>query len=276
MAQDSTSPLAQPPRPNGKSDTEGLEIADTQGHARSVLDLARRANAPAQRTISILQAGSQRAYQVTRYGWGEIPTPYGEFQQLAFRVDDQWHDYHCLVKAERWTEDFQPVFCRPDNLLLRLDSTCIGGTVFGATDCDCRAQLIKAEEEIARNGEGVIVHIGGQDGRGKGTGFKCATQILQKRLDYNTVEAARALAGGPEIDVRTYGGAVAVLKFLLGQEPVAGFALLSGNPRKAAALSENGYTTTLHPPQVVPTPLTIRHLQAKARLLYHLVPCVTL
>ena len=228
------------------------------------------------RPILVWQGGEQRLYRVTRCGWGEIPTAYGEFQQLAFRVDDEWREYHCLVKAERWTDDFQPHFRQPRNLPLRLDSACIGGTVFGAIDCDCRAQLVKAEEEIARHGEGIIIHIVGQDGRGKGTGFKCATQVLQKRLGYNTVEAARALVGGSEIDTRTYGGAVAVLKFLLGAERETSFALLSGNPRKAAALSDNGYVTRLHPPEVVPTPQTIRHLQAKARLLSHLVPCLTL
>jgi 3,4-dihydroxy 2-butanone 4-phosphate synthase/GTP cyclohydrolase II len=262
--------------PHGQTAAAQAEPRKTvNGEAQEVLDLARRATVPTTRAIPVRQLGKHHVYRVTRYGWGEIPTAYGEFKQLAFRVDDEWRDYHCLVKAERWMSDLQPLFCHPEDLPLRLDSECIGGMIFGATDCDCRAQLLKAEEEIALHGEGLIIHIFGQDGRGKGTGFKCATQILQKRLVYDTVQAARALAHSSDIDVRTYGGAIAVLKFLLGPNLSAGFVLLSGNPRKEAALSENGFSVKLRPPEILPTPETLRHLQAKAHQLAHLVPCLT-
>jgi GTP cyclohydrolase II len=279
MAKDCTFVYARSAHPKAEAEYGGAAnrpASEVEEQAQNVLALARRAAEPITRAIIVWQDGIQRVYHVTRYGWGEIPTTFGEFQQLAFQVDDEWHEYHCLVKAECWTDHFQPRFRRPESLLLRLDSACIGGIIFGATDCDCRAQLLKAEEEIARNGEGIIIHISGQDGRGKGTGFKCATQILQKRLALDTVQAARALATGSEIDVRTYSGAIAVVKFLLGPEPRAGFLLLSGNPRKEAALSANGYSVKLRPPEVAPTPETFRHMQAKARLLSHLVPCLNL
>jgi GTP cyclohydrolase II len=122
----------------------------------------------------------------------------------------------------------------------------------------------------------LVVHISGQDGRGKGTGFKCATQILQKELGYDTVQAARTLAEGTAIDVRTFGGAVAVLKFLLGTQQNVGFVLLSGNPQKVDALTGNGFRVTVKPPEVPATPETIRHLRAKAFHLAHVIPSIAL
>ena len=267
-----TSAPRSPPSSNGRAEV----LQPERGKSHRILELARRAMVPATQEIIVIQKGKEQAYRVTRRGWGDLPTKYGDFQQLAFHVDDEWREYHCLVKAPIWTDELQPRFHRPNDILLRIDSACIGGMIFGATDCDCHAQLQKAEELIGNNGEGIIIHISGQDGRGKGTGFKCGTQILQKRLKYDTVRAARALAGTSSIEVRTYGGAVAVLKYLLGQEKAAGFNLLSGNPLKEAALSENGFSAKLSPPAVPPTRGTIRHLRAKARWLSHQIPCVTL
>lgn len=240
-----------------------------------VVEQARRAMTPVTQSISVREPGQCHMLAVTRCGWGVIPTTYGEFHQMTFRVNDRWHEYHCLIKAERWTGDFQPQFRWPDKLPLRVDSACVGGMIFGATDCDCRAQLLEAEEEIARNGEGLIVHISGQDGRGKGTGFKCATQILQKELGYDTVLAARTLAEGTDIDVRTFGGAVAVLKFLLGTRQNVELVLISGNPQKVDALRRNGFRVTIKPSEVPSTPETIRHLRAKALHLAHVIPSIT-
>jgi GTP cyclohydrolase II len=83
-----------------------------------------------------------------------------------------------------------PHFRDPEDLLVRTDSGCITGQVFHELSCDCRQQLHQAMTDVTRRGEGIIVHIPGQDGRGMGLDFKLATLHIQQRLGADTVQAA--------------------------------------------------------------------------------------
>ena len=84
-------------------------------------------------------------------------------------------------------------------------------------------------------GEGILIHIRTQDGRGMGLPFKLATLYLQRELGLHTVEAANMLSGGRSIDNRSYTGAIAVLKFL-GCGPDYGFDVMTNKPREARGL----------------------------------------
>ncbi|MDB4979239.1 MAG: ribA [Candidatus Peribacteria bacterium] len=212
--------------------------------------------------------GNIQTMEVTRQGIGPLNTKFGKFWEMSFEVGDRWSKYHALVMADLDSHSGLPVFKNKEEIVVRTDSGCVTGQVFADTTCDCEAQLHLAQEEISHAGEGIVVHIPHQDGRGMGLPFKLGTLQLQDALGVNTVEAARLLAYDGSIDVRTYEGVVAVLKFL-GISDQTMINLVTNNPKKVDALEMNGY-------RVINTPAVVKghehishHLAAKADGLGH-------
>jgi 3,4-dihydroxy 2-butanone 4-phosphate synthase/GTP cyclohydrolase II len=192
-----------------------------------------------------------------------------------------------LVKCSALNENWMPVFSSK-KLLMRIDSGCETGQLFGDNTCECKEQLHKAMEMIAERGEGVIIHIPRQDGRGMGLPFKLATLTIQSRLGYDTVRAARYLkelisrklsnvvsskiginCNDDIFDIRTYCGVVATLKYF--EVPTTILQLATNNPEKTRLLYENGYTIEeLIPVKIQPNEHTKHHLAAKQKFLGHL------
>jgi 3,4-dihydroxy 2-butanone 4-phosphate synthase/GTP cyclohydrolase II len=223
---------------------------------------------PRRRRILCAEQGTRRTLIVVRRGVGLLNTDYGPFYQFDFAINDEWEKYSVLVMA-KLDNEAMPIF-RRSSLLLRIDSGCQTGQVFGDRTCDCREQLHKAMEAIQGLGEGIIIHIPGQDGRGLGLPLKLATLTLQDQLHLSTVDSASVLVEDGVIDRRTYTGAISILKFfrLAPQVPIN---LLTNNPSKIAPFTENGYTITKFVPLIIqPTEHTLRHLRAKQEHLGHI------
>jgi len=122
---------------------------------------------------------------------------------------------------------------------------------------------------IEQVGEGMIINIPRQDGRGMGLTFKLATLWIQDVLKVNTVESATLLAPGGVIDVRTYSGVICILKFFDIPENRK-INLATNNPEKAKVFAENGYTVVDYTPIVIePNEHTELHLKAKQEYLGH-------
>ena len=190
--------------------------------------------------ILVNENGKPQYYIVELKGVGRIKTNFGYFWQYDFRIDDDWEKYSVLVKARIDKSTFLPVFKNNEELVLRTDSGCETGQVFGDLTCECKEQLELAMKNISDEGEGMIVHIPRQDGRGMGLPFKLATLWLQDEFGVNTVEAASLLASGGDIDVRTYSGVICILKFF-GISCDCHIKLATNNPQKAKVFIENGY-----------------------------------
>ncbi|MEK9151523.1 MAG: hypothetical protein AAB547_02735, partial [Patescibacteria group bacterium] len=162
-----------------------------------------------------------------------------------------------------------PAFKQTISLVLRTDSGCETGQVFGDLTCECNEQLHLALKTIEKVGEGMIITIPRQDGRGMGLTFKLATLWLQDVLGVNTVESATLLAPGGVIDVRTYSGVICILKFF-GIAKNCKINLATNNPKKAEVFAENGYTVVDYTPIIVePNEHTEMHLKAKQDHLGH-------
>jgi GTP cyclohydrolase II len=215
----------------------------------------------------VTEGGRHFFLSVTRLGIGLLKTRWGQFWQFDLHVSDEWLDYTAIVSAT-WEGEFRPSF-RRDEVLVRVDSGCSTGQVCGDETCECRAQFEGALAKIADAGEGVVVHIPRQDGRGQGTPFKLATLTLQEELGVDNVKAATLLSNGESIDIRTYGGAVAILRFL-GVNPPRRLLLMTNNPHKIGVLRENGFICERLPLVIPATKETIRHLRAKQEKLGHL------
>src|SRR6202047_2724424 len=116
--------------------------------------------------------------------------------------------------------------------LLRIHSQCFTGEVLGSLRCDCRDQLEMAMQAIAEEGRGLVIYEY-QEGRGIGLMSKLQAYELQD-VGLDTVEANHAL--GFKADCRDFSLPAAIVRDL-GVKRVR---LLSNNPRKASALTENG------------------------------------
>ncbi len=243
---------------------ENISVWEVQ----EILNVAKKSMEPIIKQISVIEDGVSHSYIVQRQGVGILNTPYGKFWHFSFRINDRWDRYSVIVKAEL-DENLIPRFHNSGNLIVRPDSGCETGQLFHDLTCECGQQLVKTLEIIAGAGEGLIVSIPGQDGRGKGLPFKLATLWLQDRLNVNTVEAAALLTSDLTIDVRTFSGAVCILKFF--EVPASrSISLVTNGNLKLKAFLENGYTLAESTPVVIEaTEDTRRHLEAKQEVFGH-------
>lgn len=240
----------------------------TTDEVQHLIEQAKQSMIPLGKQVSIVEDGQTRFFIVTRQGVGLLMTDFGEFHQFDFYIDDQWGKYSILFCGEL-DEHLMPVLKSPELLLMRIDSGCETGQVFGDRTCECREQLILAMQTIAKNCEGLIVNIPYQDGRGLGLPFKLATLRLQAQLKLNTVESANAIAPNGVIDVRTYSGVIGIMKYF-NIPATMKINLATNNPHKARVFAENGYAIKDYTPVVIPaTALTRDHLTAKQEHLGH-------
>lgn len=247
---------------------------------KAILQRVRLSIRPTSKVLKVVDSGSETEVVVKRTGVGPINTPFGKFYLFAFTLDDAWGQYFALVKAPQLNEEWMPMFADTSKVILRIDSGCETGQRFHDNTCECSPQLDGAMKLISERGEGIIINIPNQDGRGKGLPFKLGTLELQEELKFDTVLAATVMLQLDEhgdeniisdinaIDSRTYAGCIAVLKFF--DIPVSTtIELATNNPKKTEIFGKNGYTISSIPIVIPPTESTEKHLQAKQNHLGH-------
>lgn len=197
--------------------------------------------------------------RVERYAEADIPTRYGQFRAVTYRVGS--------------TDPALPVAPEPIAMVkgdvssiagvhTRVHSECLTGEVFGSLKCDCREQLEYAMRHVADEGIGVVLYLR-QEGRGIGLGNKIRAYALQAE-GHDTVDANRML--GFEDDQRTYDVAAAMIRDL-GIESVA---LLTNNPAKVDALRSEGIEVVARlPVHIPPNPHSREYLLAKRARMGH-------
>ncbi|WP_410608599.1 GTP cyclohydrolase II RibA [Amycolatopsis sp. lyj-109] len=178
---------------------------------------------------------------------------------VEHKLQDSDGDFRVVVLdgSEQPTPACAAVFGDPrDGCLVRIQSRCLYGEIFGSTNCDCLYQLDRSLEEIKRH-SGVLIYLD-QEGRGAGLLTKARGYRLCQETGMDTFAAYAALEC--KADTRSYGDAVALLK-QLGLKEVT---LLTNNPGKLAGLDVGGLKLR-HRPLVMPEPgeHTLAYLVAK-------------
>jgi 3,4-dihydroxy 2-butanone 4-phosphate synthase/GTP cyclohydrolase II len=191
---------------------------------------------------------------VKRISSARIPTPYGDFQGIAFESTIDGEDHLALVRGE--VEGRQDV-------LVRVHSECLTGDVFGSLRCDCGSQLQFALQKIAEDGAGVVVYLRGHEGRGIGLAHKLRAYTLQE-LGHDTVDANVEL--GLPVDSREYGIGAQILVDL----GITTMRLMTNNPAKYGGLEGFGLDIVERVPiEIAPNPHNHSYLRTKRERLGH-------
>ena len=208
-------------------------------------------------TIADLIAYRRQIEQlVSRTSEVMLPTPRGEFRAVGYRDHMGGAEHLALVHGD--IHDGSPV-------LVRIHSECLTGDVFRSRRCDCGDQLEMAMAAIVEAGAGIVVYLGGHEGRGIGLLGKLEAYALQDQ-GRDTVEANLDL--GLPADARDYSSAAQILRDL----GVSSVRILTNNPTKVEAMGSAGIKVTDRLPLMVP-PSDSNHgyLRAKAEKLGHLL-----
>ncbi len=187
-----------------------------------VIDLSREFDLPVI-TIEQLIGWRQRYDRVERLATTRIPMVHGTFTAHGYR-DTLTGDEHVALVSPRGLKGISG----SGPVLTRLHSECLTGDAFGSLRCDCGPQLQASLSRVGRDG-GVVVYLGGHEGRGVGLVDKLRAYAQQDR-GADTVDAQTAL--GLPVDAREYAAGAAILHDL-GAEHVV---LLTNNPAKVEAL----------------------------------------
>ncbi|MFM9445841.1 GTP cyclohydrolase II [Streptomyces acidiscabies] len=206
--------------------------------------------------IGVLGKKTPQRTGVERVVNAPLPTVYGPFQAVGYMDHDRGDEQVALVYGEIGTED----------VLTRLHSECLTGDAFGSQHCECGDQLDSALRAVVAEGSGVVVYLRGHEGRGIGLLGKLRAMALQAE-GLDTVEANVAL--GFPVDARDYGVAAEILRDL----GVKSVRLMSNNPRKREALTDNGIEVAEEVPLLIPPcENNITYLRTKRERLDHRLP----
>lgn len=189
------------------------------------------------------------------YSEAEIPTLLGKFQTVVFREKGNKKEHVALVRGEVTGQEGVPV---------RIHSECLTSEVFGSLKCDCKLQLDRALEFVAKEGRGVVLYLR-QEGRGIGLGNKIRAYALQSQ-GLDTYEANRQL-GFPD-DLRRYDIAAEMLLHL----GVRSVDLITNNPLKIAGMVEEGIPVRRRiPSRTLHNPHNVDYLRTKRDRTGHLI-----
>lgn len=192
--------------------------------------------------------------QVERVTEAPLPTTHGTFRAVGYRSRVDGSEHLALVMGD---------IGDGEDVLVRVHSECLTGDVFHSHRCDCGPQLEAALAAVSSRGRGVVLYVGGHEGRGIGLLGKLKAYALQEQ-GLDTIDANLAL--GFQADARDYGTGAQILADL----GIRSMVLLTNNPAKRAGLEGYGLAVSGREPIVIPPiPENATYLATKAARFGH-------
>lgn len=185
-----------------------------------------------------------------------FPTQYGKFDLTTFETNypDQPNMRFVFVIAAKTIRK---------NPIVRVHSECILSEIFKSTHCDCREQLEKGLEIVAKN-DGILFYLN-QEGRGHGLVQKLK-ELKKQEEGLDTVEASEYYH--LEVDARRYDVVADILK-LMSIDKVQ---LVTNNPRKIKGLEGNGVKVEKRvTAEIEPNSHNRKYLETKKEKLGHML-----
>jgi 3,4-dihydroxy 2-butanone 4-phosphate synthase/GTP cyclohydrolase II len=243
-----------------------IEIMNDDGTMARVPDLvtfAAKHGLNMYTVASIIEYRMKREEFLTRGETIKLPTRYGEFMLTEYHspVDSEPHlAVYCGGVGKR-DESGAPIPLDRAPLV-RVESECLTGHVFGSSRCDCGQQLGSAMRQMQAEGEGALIYLR-QEGRGIGLHNKILAYKLQEQ-GLDTVEANVKL--GLPVDRRDYGIGAQICRDL-GMNKIR---VLTNNPKKVNRLAVYGVEIVEQLPIVVePNEHNIDYLRTKKKKMGH-------
>jgi 3,4-dihydroxy 2-butanone 4-phosphate synthase/GTP cyclohydrolase II len=155
---------------------------------------------------------------IRQAGETRLPTPHGEFRMIAFESVLDQETHIALVRGN---------IENGEDVLVRVQTHCLTGHVFGSPACHCHEQMDRAMEMISAAGRGVLLYLH-EMGRSRS-----ATAVLEFHgrhgIDSNETIGLRG-------EQREYGIGAQILAAL----NVRSMHILTNHPRKLVALEAYG------------------------------------
>jgi 3,4-dihydroxy 2-butanone 4-phosphate synthase/GTP cyclohydrolase II len=211
------------------------EIMNDDGSMARMPDLERFARQHSLRILSIadlieyrLQQESLVEKSATATLTPTLPGLSGDFTARVYTTPVERTEYLALTLGELTT---------PEPVLVRVQTACFPGDVFGSAACDCGAQLRSALQAIERAGRGVLLYV-----------FPLGRQSLLADVKSHVLHEEPARVAGREHKLRDFGLGAQVLSDLGVKE----LRLLTNNPKKIAGLEGYGMTIVERVPIEMP------------------------
>jgi 3,4-dihydroxy 2-butanone 4-phosphate synthase/GTP cyclohydrolase II len=177
-----------------------------------------------------------------------LPGLSADFKAYVYGTPVERTEYLALVLGDITTDE--PV-------LVRVQTVCFPGDVFGSASCDCGAQLRAALTQIEREGRGVFLYV-----------YASGRQSLLGDVRAHVLHEEGPRVAGGEHKLRDFGLGAQVLAHL----GVKNLKLLTNNPKKIVGLEGYGLTVSARVPiEVGATKHNIRLLSAKRDREGHLI-----
>ena len=144
-----------------------------------------------------------------------------------------------------------------EDVLLRIESSCIFGHVFSSVKCDCDFQLRKALELISENGRGILIYAIDQDALGSGIKNHFRIYALRQNEKLDIKEIYKKV--GIDKDKRDYSDVIQILS----EFNIKSVKLLTNNEKRVKALRDNGIEVESIPLIAETNEHNIRYLKFK-------------
>jgi 3,4-dihydroxy 2-butanone 4-phosphate synthase/GTP cyclohydrolase II len=155
---------------------------------------------------------------IQKIGETTLPTPHGDFRMIVFESAFDQESHIALVRGN--IED-------GENVLVRVQTHCLTGHVFGSPACHCREQMDRAMDMIANAGRGVLLYLH-EMGRSR-SGAALLEFHGKHGVDSNETIGLRG-------EQREYGIGAQILAAL----NIRSMNILTNHPRKLVALEAYG------------------------------------